>query len=41
VFVRSLALLAERRGDRAALADLLAARRRLKRDDRFLDLLAA
>jgi len=41
LFVRSLALLAERRGDRAALADLLAARRRLKRDDRFLDLLAA
>jgi len=41
LFVRSLALLAERRGERAALADLLAARRRLKRDDRFLDLLAA
>jgi tetratricopeptide (TPR) repeat protein len=41
LFVRSLALTAERRGDRAALADLLAARRRLKRDDRFLDLLAA
>ena len=41
VFVRSLALLAERRGDSAALADLLALRRRLKRDDRFLDLLAA
>jgi hypothetical protein len=41
LFVRSLALLAERRGDHAALADLLAARRRLKRDDRFLDLLAA
>jgi tetratricopeptide (TPR) repeat protein len=41
LFVRSLALLAERRGDRAALAGLLAARRRLKRDDRFLDLLAA
>ncbi len=41
VFVRSLALLAGRRGDSAALADLLAVRRRLKRDDRFLDLLAA
>jgi tetratricopeptide (TPR) repeat protein len=41
LFVRSLALLAGRRGDRAALADLLAARRQLKRDDRFLDLLAA
>ncbi len=41
LFVRSLALMAERHGDRAALAGLLAARRRLKRDDRFLDLLAA
>jgi hypothetical protein len=41
LFVRSLVLLAGRRGDDAALADLLSARRRLKRDDGFLDLLAA
>ncbi len=41
VFVRSLALLAAQRGDRAAVAGLLEARRRLKRDDRFVELLAA
>jgi hypothetical protein len=41
LFVRSLALLADRGGDRAALATLLATRRRLKRDDRFLELVAA
>jgi hypothetical protein len=35
VFVRVLAEFAARRGDRAALERILAARRRLKRDDRF------
>jgi hypothetical protein len=40
VFVRSLALLAGACGDAAAQAEILAARRRLKRDDVFLGLLA-
>jgi hypothetical protein len=35
VFVRTLALMAADRGDRGALARILGARRRLKRDDRF------
>jgi tetratricopeptide (TPR) repeat protein len=38
VFVRVLAEFAARRGDRAALDRILAARRRLKRDDRFVAL---
>jgi len=40
VFVRTLAMLAERSGDTAALAEILAVRRRMKRDDRFLEVLA-
>jgi len=35
VFVRSLAMLAAERGDRATLDRVLAIRRRLKREDRF------
>jgi hypothetical protein len=38
VFVQALAGLAARRGDRAALDRILAVRRRLKRDDRFVAL---
>jgi hypothetical protein len=40
VFLRTLALLARESGDTAALTDILDARRRLRRDDRLLELLA-
>jgi tetratricopeptide (TPR) repeat protein len=39
VFVRALARFAADRGDRNALEQILAARRRLKRDDRFVSML--
>jgi len=39
LFVRTLALAAREQGDTAALAEILAVRRRLRQDDRFFALL--